>query len=53
MNLAKEKYGADIELNLVIKDFEKNLEKLELNIQKIESYLKKVYTKEELEEILP
>lgn len=52
VNLAKEKYGTDIELNLVIKDFEKNLEKLELNIQKIESYLKKVYTREELEEIL-
>ena len=52
VNLAKEKYGTDIELNLVIKDFEKHLEKLELNIQKIESYLKKVYTREELEEIL-
>ncbi|MBU0999822.1 zeta toxin family protein [Patescibacteria group bacterium] len=52
VNLAKEKYGADVELNLVVKDFEKNLEKLELNIQKIESYLKKVYNSEELEEIL-
>ncbi len=52
VNSAKEKYGKDIELNLLIKDYEKNLEKLELNIQKIESFLKKVYTREELEEIL-
>lgn len=52
VNLAKEKYGGKIELNLLIKDYEKNLEKLKLNIQKIESYLGKVYTKEELEDIL-
>lgn len=52
VNLAKEEFGKEIELNLMIKDFEKDLERLELNIQKIEPYIKKLYNREELEELL-
>ncbi len=52
VNLAKSKFGRDVELNLMIKDFEKNLERLELNIEKVDHYFPKIYTKEELEELL-
>jgi predicted ABC-type ATPase len=52
VNEAKSVFGSQIELNLIIKDFEKDLEGLEINITEIDRYIKKSYTKSELEEIL-
>lgn len=52
VNKAKEIFGSKIELNLIIKDFEKDLEQLELNIENIDPYIKKSYTEEELRKIL-
>lgn len=52
VNKAKETFGSKIELNLIIKDFEKDLEQLELNVENIDPYIKKSYTKEELGELL-
>ncbi len=52
VNKAKETFDAKIELNLIIKDFEKDLEQLEINIENIDRYIKKSYTKEELDELL-
>jgi predicted ABC-type ATPase len=49
---AKAHFGDRVELNLIIKDFTKNLEQLHDNIDDIDKYLPKVYTKEELESIL-
>lgn len=51
-NKAKEYFGSSIELNLIIKDFEEDLERLELNIPNIDHFIKKVYTKEELNKLL-
>lgn len=51
-NEAKKHFGTSIEMNLIIKDFEKNLEQFEINIPGIDSYIKKVYTKEELNTLL-
>ncbi len=44
VNKAKKDFSNAIELNLIIKDFEKNLEQLQLNIQSVDPYIKKVYT---------
>lgn len=52
INKAKEIFGSKIELNLIIKDFEKDLEQLEINIENIDQYIKKGYTKDELEKLL-
>ena len=41
VNKAKETFGPNIELNLIIKDFEKDLEQLEINIENIDRYIKK------------
>lgn len=49
---AKKSFGKDIKLNIVIKDFEKGVDYLELNKEGIETYIPKVYSKEELQEIL-
>lgn len=49
---AKEKFGSKIKLNIVIKDFDKGLDSLELNKEKVENYIPKMYTKEDLERIL-
>lgn len=48
----KQENGSKIKLNIVIKDFEKGLNSLDLNKDKLESFLPKVYTKEELERII-
>ena len=48
----KKHFGNDIELNLIIKNFEARLEKLEIGINKVDDYLDWVYTREELEEKL-
>ncbi len=52
VNKAKELFGEKIELNIIIKDFEKNYEKVYLNVGRIDKYLPKVYTKEDLEKTL-
>lgn len=52
VNKAKECFGEKIELNIIIKDFERNYEKVHLNVKRIDKYLPRVYTKKELEEIL-
>lgn len=52
VNSAKEHFGGAIELNLLIKDLTKDIEQLELNVQNVDTYLKKVYTREELEKML-
>ena len=45
VNKAKATFGQSIELNLIIKDFEKDLEQLEINIENIDRYIKKVTIK--------
>jgi len=52
VNKAKELFSEKIELNIIIKDFEKNYEKVYLNVERIDKYLPKVYTKEELEKTI-
>lgn len=52
VNKAKAVFGPKVELNLIIKDFEKDLEQLELNIENIDGYIKKRYTEEELGKLL-
>lgn len=52
VNKAKAVFGSNIELNLIIKDFEKDLEQLEINIENIDRYIKKGYTKDELDKLL-
>lgn len=52
VNEAKAVFGSQIELNLIIKDFEKDLEGLEINIEQIDPYMKKSYTKNELGKLL-
>lgn len=48
----KSHFGKDVELNMVVKDYEKDLEKLHLNVSGIENYLPKRYNKAELEQLL-
>lgn len=45
----KAEFGSKIELNLIVKDIEKNLESLHLNIDAIDPFLPRVYSREELE----
>jgi UDP-N-acetylglucosamine kinase len=52
VNEAKAHFGEKIELNMIIKDFTKNIEKVFSNIKSIDKYLPKVYAIKELEEIL-
>lgn len=52
VNKLKEKFGKSLQLNLIIKNFENDSMKFELNIEKIDSYLKISYTKEDLEKLL-
>lgn len=49
---AKDKYKDKIELNLIISDFTKEIRRIELNIDTIDSYLKESYTVDKLEKIL-
>jgi len=51
-NEAKAHFGNLIELNLIVKDFEKDLERLEINIPNIDHYIEKRYTEDELNNIL-
>ena len=52
VNKLKTEFGKSLQLNLIIKDFENNSIKFELNIEKIDSFLKIIYTKEDLEKLL-
>jgi predicted ABC-type ATPase len=52
VNEAKAHFGEKIELNMIIKDFINNFEKVFPNIRSIDKYLPKVYTGNELEKIL-
>ncbi|MFA5990852.1 MAG: zeta toxin family protein [Candidatus Doudnabacteria bacterium] len=49
---AKAHFGDKIELNLFIKDFSKDFEKLYDNVGSLDKYLPTIYTKEELEKLL-
>lgn len=51
-NQAKKQFGEKIELNLIIKDFEKDLDKLELNITNIDDFLETLYDNNLLETLL-
>ncbi|TSA45023.1 hypothetical protein D4R51_02630 [bacterium] len=52
VNEAKAHFGDRIELNMIIKDFTNNYEKVFPNIESIDKYLPKVYTDKELEKLL-
>lgn len=52
VNEAKVHFGGKIELNMIIKDFTNNFEKVFLNVGSIDKYLPKVYSIDELKEIL-
>lgn len=45
---AKQHFGDRIEVNLLIKDFERDLEQLELNVQTIGQFIQMRYTRDEL-----
>jgi predicted ABC-type ATPase len=52
VNESKAHFGEKIELNMIVKDFTDNFEKVFPNIESIDKYLPKVYNINELEEIL-
>ena len=52
INEAKKRFGSEIQLNLIIKDYEKDLERLELNVENVDYYIEKGYTKSSLEQLL-
>lgn len=52
VTLVKKEFGNKIKLNLVIKDFTKNLQTLHLNTSEIEKLLPKLYTSGKLTKIL-
>lgn len=51
-NLIKQKYGNQINLDLIIKNFENSLEKSQFNIVSIDSYLEKIYNIDLLQELI-
>lgn len=52
VDLAKDRFGSRIELHLVVKNYENRVQKTYFNIDKLENYLKKTYTTEQLEKEL-
>ena len=52
VNEAKEKFGDKVTLNFIIRDFEGDLEKLKVNIQRVDSYISKSYTEDTLRSAL-
>lgn len=52
VNKAKERFGSKIQLNLVIKDYEKDLERLELNIENVDNYIEKEHDQTSLKQLL-
>lgn len=51
VDMIKEKFGQDIQLNIIVKDFATEKEKIELAVFAIDQYLTKVYTEDELNRI--
>lgn len=51
-NMAKQRHGKNVKLTLCIKDFERDLENLEFNIDNIDNYIKKPYSRDQLQDIL-
>ena len=51
-NRLKAKFGEDIELNLVIKNFQNDIDRFMLDIDEVDSYLKMSYTEDILQELL-
>ena len=45
-------FGDLIEINLIIKDFEKGLERLKLDVSGVDNFINNVYSKENLEKLL-
>ena len=52
VNNMKKIFGKHINLNLIIKDFTKGIEKLELNIDNVDPYISCVYTEDDLGRLL-
>lgn len=52
VNEMKRKFGEKIELNLIIRNSSKGIEVLELNIVNIDPYIGKVYTEDELKNLI-
>lgn len=52
VNKAKKEFSKNIELHLIIKNFENKVQKTMFNIESVDSYLNITYNKEKLEEIL-
>lgn len=48
VDMIKEKFGQNIELNIIVKDFSTDSEKIELIVSAIDPHLTKVYTEDEL-----
>lgn len=48
VNKAKHEFGSRIELNLIIKDFTSDLDKLYLNIANIDNHIKITYNRDTL-----
>jgi hypothetical protein len=51
-NQVKKTFGDKVELNLIIKNIDKSIEKIDFKIDSIDSYIGKVYTQDELEKII-
>jgi len=49
---AKEQFGNQVSLHMIVKDYVHNIETVYYDIETVEQFLEKVYTKEELERIL-
>ncbi len=52
VNEVKARFGDKIELNILIKDFERSLEQLKLNVDSIDPFIPNIYTKDQLENLL-
>lgn len=52
VNLAKQRYGERIELNIVINDYESGVKKTRSNVDRLDGFLPGLYTVNELNELL-
>ena len=52
VNSIKQKFQEKVELNLIIKDFEKDIEDIKPNVQNIDEYLPKIYNGDSLDKLL-
>lgn len=52
INTVKEKFGAAVQLNLIIKDLDAEKEKVELDILSVDQYLPRAYTEDELDRLV-